>query len=74
MQKIISILVENKEWVFSGIGVTIIGAVFGIVNSLFKKRKNEDSAPKIKLSQENYDNSNATQIGIQNNYGGRGDE
>ena len=36
MQKIISILVENKEWVFSGIGVTIIGAVFGIVNILVR--------------------------------------
>lgn len=74
MQKIISFLVENKEWVFSGIGVAAIGAVFGIVRPLFKKRKNEDSDPKVKLSQENYDNSNATQIGIQNNYGGRGDE
>ncbi|MBI5605912.1 MAG: hypothetical protein HY879_21470 [Deltaproteobacteria bacterium] len=36
----IEFIIENKEWIFSGVGVAIIGGVLGM---LFLKRKNEQN-------------------------------
>ena len=64
---IINWLVDNCEWVFSGIGVTIL---LGIITFIRKKviRNRQDTAQTI-INQENGGNHN-TQIGIQNNYYG----
>jgi hypothetical protein len=49
-------IVENKEWIFSGIGVFVLGIIY----ALFKKKKKSKS---IKMKQKSGDNSTNTQIG-----------
>lgn len=49
-------LIENREWVFSGIGVFIIGLVF----TIFKSRKENKSK---KMKQKSGSNSTNIQIG-----------
>lgn len=49
-------IIENKEWIFSGIGIFILTIILG----LFKKRQ---KAKKIKMNQKSGDNSTNIQIG-----------
>ena len=44
MEKVLRIIYNNKEWLFSGVGVTIILGIIGVVT---KKRKR-----KIKINQK----------------------
>lgn len=62
-------IIENKEWVFSGIGITVLLGVIAFFRKIFcKKNENEKG---IKIEQKN-EGQNNTQVGIQNNnyYGG----
>ena len=56
MDKVIIWVNENKEWFFSGIGVTIVTLIFAAIRKVFCNKK-----------QVNY-GTKSTQIGIQNNY------
>ncbi len=56
---------DNRTWLFSGIGVTVIIAIY---HKWCKKRK--DSTEKVVIQQSG---ANNTQIGIQNNYYGTKD-
>ena len=49
-------VIENKEWIFSGIGVFVIGLV---VNFIFKKKRRKS----IKMKQKSGSHSNNIQIG-----------
>jgi hypothetical protein len=49
-------LIENKEWVFSGIGVFIIGGIIAI----FKKSKKKKT---LQMKQRSGSNSKNIQIG-----------
>lgn len=66
---IINWIVNNQEWVFSGIGVTILLGVITLFRKIFGKKA--ESERNIKIEQKNEGHNN-TQIGIQNNnyYGG----
>ena len=67
IRQIFNWIIANIEWLFSGIGVTILGVIIG----LFSKKKHKKSAMEksIKIEQNN-NGQNNTQIGIQNNYYG----
>ena len=41
IEKIIEWLVENIEWIFSGIGLTVIGETFIVLRKIFCKKKLE---------------------------------
>lgn len=72
INNIINWMVENCEWVFSGIGVTVLVGIIGFIRK--RVAKDSDSEKSIKIEQKNKGN-NATQIGIQNNYyGGNKDD
>ncbi len=62
--KIIDWIYQNREWVFSGIGITVISGVYYIFQR--RKRKNRDNSGNI-IKQTNKGTNN-TQIGIQSNY------
>jgi len=49
-------IIENKEWIFSGIGVFVLGIVY----ALFKKKRKSKS---LKMKQKSGDNSTNIQIG-----------
>jgi predicted tellurium resistance membrane protein TerC len=49
-------ILENKEWLFSGIGVSIIVLVISLIRKNQKKKS-------IKMEQESGDNSTNIQIG-----------
>ena len=63
-------IIENQEWVFSGIGVTVLLGVIAFFRKIFCKKSESEKG--IKIEQKN-EGQNNTQIGIQNNnyYGGR---
>lgn len=65
IREIFDLIVDNREWVFSGIGVTLFLGVVG----LFRKKKKTGGGKCYKIHQEN-SGQNSTQIGIQNNYNG----
>lgn len=60
-------IIENQEWVFSGIGVTVILGVIAVFRKIFCKKLESEKG--IKIDQKN-EGQNNTQIGIQNNYYG----
>ncbi len=64
--EIIDWLCKNKEWVFSGIGITFITLMCASIRKIMGKKK-EDQNPKAKIKQINNGVKN-TQVGIQNNY------
>ena len=41
MDKVIIWVNENKEWFFSGIGVTIVTLIFAAIRKVFCKKKQE---------------------------------
>ena len=63
MDKVISWVNENKEWFFSGIGVTIVTLMFAAIRKVFCKQEKKQT----RIEQVNY-GTKSTQIGIQNNY------
>ena len=65
MDKIINWISENKEWFFSGIGVTFVTLILAAIKKVFCKKKQEKNQTRIE--QVNY-GTKSTQIGIQNNY------
>lgn len=72
INNMINWMIENREWVFSGIGVTTLLGIIGFIRKRFTK--DSDGEKSIKIAQKN-ESQNSTQIGIQNNYyGGNKDD
>ena len=46
MDKVIIWVNENKEWFFSGIGVTIVTLIFAAIRKVFCKKKQEKKKSK----------------------------
>ncbi len=71
IKNIINWISENKEWVFSGIGIPVLGYIF------FKKKQttaqNQNITKNIQKQKGGWFSKN-TQIGTQNNYRGEQDE
>ncbi len=65
MDIFINYLIKNKEWIFSGLGIFVIGGIISLIKILINHRK---KATQKSMQQINKDNSSGTQIGIQNNY------
>lgn len=65
MNTLINYLSENKEWIFSGIGILVLTTIGSIFVKLFSKKK--DTSKNV-MKQTNKNSSHGTQIGIQNNY------
>lgn len=64
--EIIDWLCKNKEWIFSGVGITVITFICVCVRKILrKKRKDQNSETMIKQINNGVKN---TQVGIQNNY------
>lgn len=64
--EIIEWFCKNKEWVFSGIGITSLTLICACIKKIMGKKK-EDQDTKTKIRQINNGVKN-TQIGIQNNF------
>lgn len=64
--------INNKEWIFQGIGVTVIVSILSVIGFLIKKwiyrKKDLNNTTTIVQKQKNNCFSNGYQIGIQNNY------
>lgn len=58
-------IVNNYEWVFSGVGIAIISGLIAFLRK--KEKKSHEDTRKIGITQTN-SAPNVTQIGIQNNY------
>ena len=65
MDIFINYLIKNKEWIFSGLGIFVIGGIISLIKMLINHHK---KATQKSMKQINKDNSSGTQIGIQNNY------
>lgn len=65
MQDIIKYLTDNKEWIFSGIGIFALTSLFAVFKILFFSNKKNKSTS---MKQVNKGTSSGIQIGIQNNY------
>lgn len=63
------VLYDNKEWIFSGIGIFLLGGIVGGIKYLYKRfrEKNEEQHVEA-FKQINMGNATGTQIGTQNNY------
>ena len=61
MNNIINWIIDNKEWVFSGIGIALVGLLLRIVCHFISRKNNIN----VKQTSKNGD---ITQIAIQNNY------
>lgn len=64
-------IINNKDWIFSGIGVFVLGGIIALAKLISKK--NKDSAI-ISQKQKNGEHSTNSQIAVQNNFGGEKDE
>ena len=69
--KAINWICQNKEWIFSGIGITIITIGCTVLGIIFRKRKHKDDFKAV-IKQINK-GRNITQVGIQNNYNSKED-
>jgi hypothetical protein len=67
INNIINWIIENKEWFFSGIGVTVLLGIITFFRKIFCKKSEVEK--NIKIIQTTKGKNN-TQIGIQNNYYG----
>ena len=65
MDIFINYLIKNKEWIFSGLRIFVIGGIISLIKILINHHK---KATQKSMKQINKDNSSGTQIGIQNNY------
>ncbi|PFN86366.1 hypothetical protein COJ67_16590 [Bacillus thuringiensis] len=54
MEKIIQYLIDNKEWIFSGIGITVVLGIY----KLFKRNKNGGQGSTFTFNQKSGKNSN----------------
>lgn len=67
-------IIENQEWIFSGIGITILSVIIGLLKKFFSKNtstETETSAENQTINiKQNNKGKNSNQIGIQNNYYG----
>jgi hypothetical protein len=75
MVDIIDLLNENKEWLFSGLGITILGLLVWIIRTVFHRR-HEQKATEQKLIQVAGDYGVNTQVGgnviiNHNDFGGK---
>lgn len=66
MNNIITWVNENREWLFSGIGITVMTLIVAGIRRMICKRKEEQNSQTM-IKQINYGTKN-TQVGIQNNY------
>ena len=66
MDSIITWVNENKEWLFSGLGITAMTLVLAGLRRIFHKKKEENNS-ETAIKQINY-GTKSTQIGFQNNY------
>ncbi|MDR0332388.1 MAG: hypothetical protein LBI15_02900 [Dysgonamonadaceae bacterium] len=59
--------VENKKWLFSGIGVLILSGIIGLVKYVFSKKKTSKSKRTINFNGEKgiYVEKNDGEINIQ---------
>lgn len=57
----IDFIIENKEWLFSGIGVSILTAVFLLLRSLVLRRKNRLSYPINQEARQSPDSQTTSQ-------------
>lgn len=64
-------IINNKEWIFSGIGIFALGGIVAIIKLLTKRKKISSI---ISQKQKSGACSTNSQIGIQNNYGDKKDE
>lgn len=60
-------IIENKEWLFSGIGITVLLGIGTFLGKIFCKKSKHRKDIKI---EQNNEGQNNIQIGIQNNYYG----
>lgn len=67
-------VVNNKEWVFSGIGVIILTGFISIIKAIVASKKKKNVNQSYSIKQINKNGENNTQIGIQNNCGTTGDK
>ncbi len=58
--KFLEYIINNKEWLFSGIGVTIAISILGIIKFVFRKRANSKN---VIQTQKNGNNSINVQVG-----------
>lgn len=64
--EMIALLNDNKEWIFSGIGVTILFIIYKFTRNFFLTKKTKEE--KNIVINQNCIGKNNSQIGIQNNY------
>lgn len=62
---IMNYIIDNKEWLFSGIGVLTLTSVYGITKKFFSRTKKSNTKT---MKQVNKNTFSGIQIGIQNNY------
>jgi len=55
MEKLLSFILENKEWLFSGVGVFIIGIIFSILKMRIEIYYPKDRAKDIHISGKDVD-------------------
>ena len=63
MQDLLQVIINNKEWAFSGIGVMILSVVFGVILKKNKKYKNKNT---ISIDGKNKINGNIIVNDIEN--------
>lgn len=60
MNQIINFINEHYEWLFGGIGVTVVVGIFSVIKNVFFSKQNQKS---ITQFQKSGDHSTNTQIG-----------
>ncbi len=70
MLEVLSYIENNKEWIFSGVGIFLLGIIIHIIKKYFKSKSKHTCS----MTQINKSSSYGTQIGTQNNYYRRSDE
>ena len=69
MNETINILINNKDWIFSGIGIFVLGGIGAFLKFLHSRKKRKEN--RDVMTQINHANATGSQIGIQNNYYGK---
>ena len=68
MDKVIIWVNENKEWFFSGIGVTIVTLIFAAIRKVFCKKKQEKKQTRIEQASESCYRDKGTDCGTGRNW------
>lgn len=53
-------ILENKEWIFSGIGIAILSGIFVLIKKVFVKRKSPINSPEKTTIQAHHNNETQT--------------